>query len=284
MLVKVGRKGVVIHDPKAGVVTCTFEEVEKHWTGPALEILPSLQFQPVNDRPKMSLSAPSWVEPTGLQRALIQAAILALTLEVFTVINPMMMQLVVDDALVTMDKDLLYVVGGAIIFIGLMKMMTTALRQRVMLHLGADMSLQWIANVVAHMLRLVTSYFDRRGLADTMSRVASVSQIQQTLTTSFISALLDGVMSVVMLVVMFVYSAKLASVAVVAVLLYAGARWLRYERLRVASQGQVQRQARVQTKLIELIRNVRLIKLFNAQDAFKLAPHRRCPSTWPTQV
>jgi ATP-binding cassette subfamily B protein RaxB len=55
----------------------------------------------------------------------------------------------------------------------------TLIRNKVLLHLGASMSVQWVANVIQHMLKLPDSYYQRRHLGDTMSRFASIASIQQ---------------------------------------------------------------------------------------------------------
>lgn len=268
VLKKVHRKGITIHDPKMGVVDVSPEDISKHFTGVVLEITPNLQFHVNDDRQVLNIRR-IMGKVTGLKRSLVQTLMLAAALEIFQLVQPMLMQLVIDDALVTNDKDLLWLIMSAIIFIGLMRSACGLVRNWVLLHLSVSMNLQWVGNVIQHLLKLPTGYFEKRTLGDIMSRFSAVVSIQQTLTTSFLSAILDGVMSVATLVMMYVYSPKLATIALLAVCLYASLRLLRYDALRTASEGQVQRQARQQTKFMEMVRGIKTVKLFNSQTDYK---------------
>ena len=49
---------------------------------------------------------------------------------------------------------------------------------------------------VAHALKLPLAWFEKRHLGDVVSRMGAVQAIQRTLTTSFIEAIIDGLMAV----------------------------------------------------------------------------------------
>ena len=141
--------------------------------------------------------------------------------------------------------------------------------------------MQWViddvivsANVFAHLVALPLHYFEKRHLGDVVSRFGSIDQIQHTLTTSFLEAILDGVMSIVTLVMMFIYSATLGWIAVAAMVLYGLARWAWYRPLRDATQEQIIHAAKQQSHFLETVRGVKAIKLFQRPD------ERR--STWLT--
>ena len=73
---------------------------------------------------------------------------------------------------------------------------------------SATLNLQWLGNVFAHLMRLPVSWFERRHLGDVVSRFGAVQHIQQTMTTSFVEAVLDGLLVVVTLAMMLVYSGR----------------------------------------------------------------------------
>ena len=72
--------------------------------------------------------------------------------------------------------------------------------------LSQTLSLQWMGNVFAHLVRLPTSFFEKRHLGDITSRFGAVNAIQKTLTTAAIEAVLDGLMAVAALVMMLIYA------------------------------------------------------------------------------
>ena len=62
-----------------------------------------------------------------------------------------------------------------------------------------------------HLLRLPLSFFERRHVGDLASRFGSLDAIQRTLTTGPISGLVDGLMSVALIAMMWLYEPWLAT-------------------------------------------------------------------------
>jgi ATP-binding cassette subfamily B protein RaxB len=142
---------------------------------------------------------------------------------------------------------------------------TAAARSWAVLALSASLNLQWLVNVFAHLLRLPVAWFEKRHSGDIWSRFGAVQQIQRTLTTSFIEAVLDGLLVLMTLVMMLLYSAQLTAVALAAVLGYGLLRWGLYRPLRRASEEALVFEARQSSHFLESLRGVQAIKLFNAQ-------------------
>jgi ATP-binding cassette, subfamily B, bacterial CvaB/MchF/RaxB len=255
---------IVIHDPAAGLQTLTMEEVSRHFTGVAVEVEPTLQFKKRTERQSIRLRG-LMGRVRGLNTSLVQVLMLALALEIFALLGPFLTQWIVDDALVSGDKDLLTVIALGILLLGVMQTLVSLVRSWVLLHMGNSLNLQWVANVMEHMLRLPISFFEKRHIGDIVSRFGSISAIQQTLTTSFIAGVLDGLMAITTLAMMFIYSKYLGAIALGAVVLYGILRLARYDTLRMASEGQIVRLARQQSHFMETIRGIQAIKIFNRQ-------------------
>jgi ATP-binding cassette, subfamily B, bacterial CvaB/MchF/RaxB len=116
------------------------------------------------------------------------------------------------------------------------------------------------------MVRLPVSFFEKRYFGDILSRFDGAEAIQRTLTNNFIETLLDGLISVFMLAVMFLYSRKLALVVILSVLLYLALRNFAYLPLRKAMEEQIMRLSKQQTFLIETLRGIRTIKVLGRED------------------
>ena len=106
------------------------------------------------------------------------------------------------------------------------------LRGWSVVYLSSTLGLQWMGNVFAHLMKLPLDFFEKRHLGDVTSRMASVQTIQRTLTTSFVEAIIDGLMALVTLALMLVYSWKLALVTLLAVTLYLVIRAIAYRPVR----------------------------------------------------
>ncbi len=258
-------KGAVIHDPAFGLRRLSIAEVSRHFTGIALELTPTSEFRQVDERRRVRLR--DLMGPVaGLKRSLAQVFILAMALQAIAVVSPFYVQWAVDGAVVSGDRDLLTVLGMGFLMLALVQVAIAALRSWVVLYLSTTLNLQWLASVFSHLLRLPVSYFEKRHLGDVVSRFGAVNVIQRTLTSSFVEALIDGVMALVTLAMMMVYSMALACVALVAVGTYALLRRGFYEPLRRATEEHIVHSAKQQSHFLETVRGVQSIKLFGRQE------------------
>ncbi len=268
VLKEAGKKHIVVYDPAAGVRRMTYEQASRHFTGVALELTPTPEFVPKDESQPLRLRDLAG-RVMGLKRALLQIFALASALEVFAIISPLFLQLTIDKVVAALDRDLLMTLGIGFMLLVALQAFLGGLRSWTTLYFGTALKLQWYANLFAHLVRLPVSFFEKRYFGEIMSRFDSADTIQRTLTNNFIEALLDGLISLLMLGVMFVYSRRLALVVLVSVLLYALLRNIAYRRLHWAMEEQITSLARQQTHFIETLRGIRTIKVFGREDSRK---------------
>jgi ATP-binding cassette subfamily B protein RaxB len=261
----VNAKTVTIHDPAFGLRSLPWDEVSKAFTGVALELWPGAEFKPQEQRQAVRLRS-LMGRVTGLFASCAQVLLLALALEVFALVSPFFLQWVIDNVITSADRDLLTTLALGFGLLMLMQQAVSAVRAWVLLYMGTTLSLQWRANVFTHLIRLPVQYFEKRHLGDVVSRFGATEQIQHSLTTSFVEAILDGLMTFVTLGMMFLYSPMLGAIAVGAMLLYAAGRWAWYRPLRQATEEQIVNAARQQSHFLETVRGVKTLKLFQRQD------------------
>jgi ATP-binding cassette subfamily B protein RaxB len=264
VLVAINRHSILIHDPARGERVVSMAEVSRHFTGVALELVPAADFEPRLDRRPARLSQ-MLGRVLGWRRAVAQIIVLALALELFVLLTPFFMQWVVDDVLVSGDRELLLTLGLGFGLLVVMQAATAAIRSWAVLHLSATLNLHGLSNLFARLLRLPPSWFERRHTGDIWSRFFALQQIQKTLSTSFLEALLDGLMVVLTLIMMLLYSGTLTAVASTAVLIYAGMRWACYGGMRRATEEALIHDAKKSSHFLESLRGVMAIKLFSAE-------------------
>jgi ATP-binding cassette subfamily B protein RaxB len=259
------RRGVaVVHDPGRGLRRLKRDELSRHFTGVALELQPAPGFAPRVDKQRVSLR--QLLGPvSGLKRSLAQILVLALALELFQLLSPFFMQWVVDGVVVSGDRDLLLTLGIGFGLLVLVQVATGAARSWAVLVLSSTLNLQWLVNVFAHLLRLPVAWFEKRHAGDIWSRFGAVQQIQKTLTTSFIEAVLDGALVLLTFVMMAIYSLPLTAVALAAVAGYGLLRWAFFQPLRECTEETLVFEAKQASHFLESLRGVQAIKLFNAQ-------------------
>lgn len=265
VLKKVTRRGLLIHDPASGLRRVSLDETSRCFTGVALELWPSADFKPSAPPPAIRFRDLIG-RVDGLLGAGAQVLALAVALEIFALVSPFYLQWVIDHVLVSADRDLLTTLALGFGMLLIIQEIFGALRSWILLHIGTNLSLQWRTNVFAHLVRLPVSYFERRHLGDIVSRFGAVDEIQAKLTASFFSALIDGLMSVVTLVMMFIYSPPLAWLAVGAMVTYALIRTLWFRPLRLATEQEIVHHASQQSHFLETVRGIKAVKLFQRQN------------------
>jgi ATP-binding cassette subfamily B protein RaxB len=265
VLKRAGKRSIVIHDPARGVRKLSVKETSGHFTGVALELNPSADFKRVRARQAISMRALTG-RVRGLVPALLQILLLAVALEVFALAGPFYMQWVLDQVLVSADRDLLTLLGVGFIGIAIFSALITAARSWAVTWLGATLNVQWASNLFSHLMRLPLDWFEKRHVGDVVSRFGSIQTIQRTLTTQFIGSLLDGLMSLVTLVVMGFYSIWLTVLVVGLFISYGLVRWIFFNPLRRANEEQIICAARQESELLESIRGAMPIKLANKQN------------------
>lgn len=263
VLEKVRGKRLVILDPAVGRRQMSLEEVSPHFTGVALELTPNAVFRPAQQKPRLRLRELTG-RVLGLKRALTNIFVLALALEVVALLSPQVTQWVVDDALVSADRHLLLlaVLGGSLLL--LIDFVLRMARGWMNLRLNQQLALQWSGNLFSHLLRLPFPFFEKRQLGDITARFQSLAAIRHVLTNGAIMAVLDGLVTLITLGMMLLYSATLTAIVLLALGLYGLLRLAFYQPLRNASEERIVLAARENSYFLETIRAVLPLKLFNA--------------------
>lgn len=266
VLKQVNQNGIIIHDPGVGIRRLSHAEVLTRFTGIAVEFSPISGFEPGEPPPRIKLSALTG-RMVGLRRSLGMLAVMALAIEVVTIISPFFLQWVVDEALVTADHDLLLTLALGFLLLLFIRVAVTTMRGWMLITISNTLKVTGRSNLFSHLVNLPASYFETRHLGDVMSRFGSQETILQALTTDMVEVLLDGLMSAITLAVMFVYAPGLATVVLAGAVLYTLLRWGTYTPLRHASLEAIVWAAKRDSHFLETMRGIKTIKLFNAQES-----------------
>jgi len=253
-----------IIDPGIGLRQMKLSKLSNHFTGIALELTPTAEFSPIDARLRPHLTL-LWSRLIGLKRAIFQTLTLSIILQIIVLAAPFYLQLVVDGVLPQKDYGLLAAL--AIGFGGLMilRAVSELVRGWAILVYGNQMSLQMVGNVFRHLIRLPTSYFEKRHVGDIISRMDSTTPIQEALTKSLVAVLIDGAMAALMLVVLFLYSPILGAVVLGSVILLVLVTVMIYPHMRRTQEEAIYARALENTHVIESIRANTTVKLFGRE-------------------
>jgi ATP-binding cassette subfamily B protein RaxB len=265
VLTAVSRSGISIQDPASGEKTVSHAEASKHLTGVALELSPTEAFVRQDDRTRLPFSI-FWSHLSGSGHALVQIFVLSAVLQLLVLAAPFYMQITVDEVIARGDVDLLMVLALGFALLTIIRAATSAMRSLVLLVLQNVVQLQLGARLFRHLIRLPTSYFEKRHVGDILSRFTSLQPIRTLLAEGVVAAVLDGIMALLTLAMIFIYSVQLALVIVGALLLYALVRLALYRVLWLRTEATIQAAAEENSTFIETVRAIQSLKLFNRES------------------
>ncbi|MXO47632.1 ATP-binding cassette domain-containing protein [Erythrobacter vulgaris] len=263
---KLERGIATIFDPAASIKKLTLTELSDHFTGIALELSPVENFHQPEPSPRLRFSQ-LWRGVSGLKRTLLQIAVLTVVTQAFILLSPYFLQLAVDHVIPASDLPFLLILSLAFGIFAIIYAMSSFLRSFVFLSSGTLLSFVMASNVGRQLFRLPVAWFERRHVGDILSRFQSLQPIQDLLIKGSVVTALDGVLAIAILIVMFLYSALLASISLAAFLLYLLVRLVLFRFERRATETAIAMRAKEQSTLIESIDGIVPLRLSSKESA-----------------
>ncbi|EPJ3733521.1 peptidase domain-containing ABC transporter, partial [Acinetobacter baumannii] len=192
--------------------------------------------------------------------------ILAVVLEILGLVSPLYMQFVLDNVIPEGDRQLLLTLTIAFFMLMIFNIIITTTQTLIGMFVSTTLNVQWKSNVLNHLVNIPNEYFFKRHLGDIISRFNSIDPIQSTLTSTFIITLLNACLAIFTLCLMFYFSAQLALITLIAMVLYLLLKIITYLPLRSLAEKGIILGASQNSYLMETIRGIRAIKQYNKQD------------------
>ena len=265
VLLRVRGRCIIIHDPAVGRRNVPMQEFNKRFTGIVLEGWPTESFEHKTELARVRI----WDllrRTDGFAKVAAQVLTMSLVLEVIGLATPIGFQLVLDDVVVSDDRDLLTLIVLGLGLVLTLRALIDLVRSWAIMVAGSSLTLQWKLSLFRHLLRLPLSFFERRHAGDLASRFASIDRIQQTLSTASISPVVDGVMALVLVGMMWLYDPWLAGLAIITTGIYALIRCLAYRLYRRANEEAVVYAASESSHFFESLRGMASIKALAIGD------------------
>lgn len=265
VLARVHGKSITIHDPARGKRRVSLEETSREFTGVALEAVRTTTFTRKKEESRLGFRYLSG-SLGNLRGAAATVMLLSFGLEIVALLMPIGSQVVIDEAVVSSDYDLLLVVAAGIALLLLLQLFLEVARGWTLAVVSTTINLHWNSSLFEHMMRLPLEYFAKRHVGDINSRFGSLATVHRTLTTDLILSLFDGVMAIGMLIMLFLYGGWLGGVALVSTGLSALFRVLAYRAYRQGTEEAIIHDARQQTHFIETLRGMASVKLLGLTE------------------
>ena len=266
VLVRVGRRGIWIHDPARGRRHIAWAEVSRHFTGVALELRPSDRFRerPLARRLKLS---DLWRGAVGLGGTLANVLALSLLLQLTSILGPLQVQWAIDQGVMRADRELIVLLALGFAVLLLVRLAAQLLRGWLITRLTYLLAFEFGRNLFGHMLRLPLDWFEKRHLGDITSRFGSLGPVRDAITQGLVAVCVDGFMALAMLAMMVAYDALLAGLVVAACAVYLVVRFAQVPALARIAMDEINHQARAESSFLESIRAMPAVRVYGQERA-----------------
>lgn len=259
VLTKVKDKSVVIFDPAFGKKNISFAECSKHFTGVALEAWSEVKFEKSNDNEKISLYE-TFKNISGIKGALLKIFSLSLLIELIALLMPIGTQLVIDHVLKAKDQSLLLIICLGLFLFTLFRSAVSMSRAWISLKMNYLIDFQWTSSFFSHLLKLPLDFFEKRQVGDIQSRFDSLRKIQNTLTNSIVTTIIDLIMTISVTIMMLLYGGWLTWVVITFSIIYLILRFVTYFTYRQITEEQIIKSAKSTSHFMETLYGIATIK------------------------
>jgi ATP-binding cassette subfamily B protein len=173
----------------------------------------------------------------------------------------------VDTVLPHHEGRLLNALGIGMLLILVFRCLFSMLRQYLVAHVGRKVDLTLIAGYSRHLLTLPMRFFEMRRVGEILSRVNDAAKVREAISGTTLTAVVDGTLVVLMLIVLWLYDLPLALVATAFVPLLIASTLAHHPAARRLSRHAMESGALLSAHLVEDVSGVETVKAFGAQRA-----------------
>jgi ATP-binding cassette subfamily B protein len=262
LVVASNERGLKLASPKSGMVEIDPEALE----GAFPEGIELLLMERSNATPDQKFG-PGWFWP-ALKRyrsVLIQVLAASFVVQLFTLANPLLIQVIIDKVISQRSLDTLQVLGIALVVVTILEGVLGSLKTFLFAETTNRIDQRLGAEVIDHLLRLPLGYFDRRPVGELGTRVAELEKIRNFLTGQALTTILDAAFSVIYILVMVIYSWLLTLIALSVLPIQIGLTVLGAPLFRRQFRAAAEENAKTQSHLVEVLTGIQTVKAQNVE-------------------
>ncbi len=255
-------RGIVLASPSQGFVELPASKLDKAFP----EGIELLLLDRTNTTPEQKFG-PAWFWP-ALKRyrtVLVQVLAASFVIQLFTLANPLLIQVIIDKVINQRSLDTLQVLGIALVAVTILEGVLGSLKTFLFAETTNRIDQRLGAEVIDHLLRLPLGYFDKRPVGELGSRISELEKIRNFLTGQALTTVLDAAFSVIYIVVMLFYSWLLTLIALAVLPIQEGLTLLGAPLFRRQYRKTAEANAKTQSHLVEVLTGIQTVKSQNVE-------------------
>ena len=262
LILKSSQEGIQIASPNEGIINISSEDLDSTFENDINILL----LEKTKETPQKIFNL-NWFWP-AIQKyklVLIQVLIASFVVQLFTLGNPLLIQVIIDKVISQRSLDTLQVLGVALLFVTLLEGILGSLKTFLFAETTNRIDQKLGSEVIDHLLRLPLNYFDKRPVGELGSRVDELEKIREFLTGQALSTILDAIFSVIYILVMFIYSSLLTLIALIVVPIQIAITLLGAPLFRRQFRQSAEENAKTKSHLVEIITSIQTVKSQNIE-------------------
>ena len=257
---------VTIMDPAKGMVKLSLQEFTIRWTGYILVLEP---YKPLpiyksnNYLNKVIINIIS-----NNKKMLTNIIILSLISTIFTCLYSYHLKVILDNVLNT-DKHNLIVISIIFIQILLVKIITTFLRNYLLIYFNQKLDLSIMTKTISKIISLPFSYYKNKTTGETISRINDLMHIKNVIAKMLTTFILDIFLSIIVLIILLTIDKSLTSLLIIITIYYLLIFLIYLNSIKNTTEAIQENSAKVNSLLVESISSYETIKGLNMENYFK---------------
>ena len=206
-----------------------------------------------------------WFIPSIIKhkKALIEVLIASFFVQLFQLMNPLVIQQIVDKVIGQGGISTLPVLAVLLFSFSIFENLLTAVRTNLFIDTSNRIDITLGEQIIDHLFRLPLNYFDKRPVGELSSRLSELEKIRSFLTGTALTVVIDSVFSIIYILVMIFYSWLLTIVALLIAPILAFIIFLTSPIIRRQLRTKAELNASTQNHLIEVLTGIQTVKAQN---------------------
>lgn len=267
VIYKVGKRKIKVMDPAYGrMQQLTLEDFNSRWTGVAILLIPSADFEAGNKT--VSNFRRFWNVVKPHRAVFIQSGVGALVFSVLGLSTAFYIQKLTDFVLVGHNQNLLQLMGVVMLLIFVVQLLIGVLQSWFVLRVSQNIDTTLISGYFRHLIRLPQKFYDSMRIGELISRVNDAVKIRNFINQVAVEAVVDSLIIIIAFLVMMVFSKQLALLAYAVIPVYLLLFAITNTINRRLERTKMEETAELEIQLVESLRAVKTIKQMGAEDHF----------------
>lgn len=255
-------RGLTLASPADGWVHLSPKEISERYP----EGLEMLLLERSISTPEQNFG-PGWFWPAirRYRGMLLQVLTASFVVQLFSLANPLLIQVIIDKVISQRSLDTLQVLGIALVVVTFMEGIISSLRTYLFTDTTNRIDMRLGAEVIDRLIKLPLGYFDRRPVGELGTRIAELEKIRNFITGQGLMTILDAAFAVIYIVVMVLYSWLLTAIALAVLPIQIGLTLLGSPLIRRQIRNAAQENAKTQSHLVEVLTGIQTVKAQNVE-------------------